>query len=392
MYNSNYSCPSKLLSAIVALGVTCLGANSAHAEPTPPEETSTRVEVPVGSEDIASAYELARGTEATAVRFEYENVVGEYSIADTPDWATPMKEKLIAEYGTLPQVTSFVFDSGRTPDPDDVARIEKAVSESVHARSSNPAPVAEVTIDREQNSDAAQDQDAQVSPRSGSATPAWYPSWSRTNAQVLDNGTREISVSLEWANGRSPGGGKWGGVRGMEIETVFFNPDARKIGRSPGPTNANSCSDKDRAFWTARKWDSQVDFWALESPQGLDVRPAKPYFDSANYFDSCQFMNQAVGIGIPERLPEQPGNPGYWLYQTKIHGVTGNVDSSAMLGNIDPVSNNCSGGAIHSSCMGISDTAGGTDVPSQLLFNLDRGFRAPGCVIRDGDNAPVSCS
>lgn len=62
-----------------------------------------------------------------------------------------------------------------------------------------------------------------------------------------------------------------------------------------------------------------------------------------------------------------------------------------MSGNLDPVSNNCTGGAIHSNCMGISDTFGPGDVPSELLFNLDRGFRAPGCVIRDGDTAPVAC-
>lgn len=250
--------------------------------------------------------EVVDGAGATALRFEYKNAVGEYHIDAQRDWAKEMKASLVGEYGQMPLVTAVVFAADGKPDTVAIEQVRarvREVSDGPSARSSVERPMAHVRM-------AGRTQQRHAPINAAGASPAWYPSWSRPQAQVLGNGTREIVVSLEWAGGRSPGGGKWRGTRGLEVETNLFNPSVPDEKRRPGPTNLNNCPDKDRGFWTARKWDSQVDFWALESPQGLDVGPAKPYFDGANYTDSCQWMSQTVGIGIPERLPEQPGNPG----------------------------------------------------------------------------------
>lgn len=101
-------------------------------------------------------------------------------------------------------------------------------------------------------------------------------------------------------------------------------------------------------------------------------------------------MSQTVGVAYPERLPDQPEFPDYCLFQSRIRGVTGTANNSPTSGAVDPVSNDWLTGAIDSTCMGLTDAAAG-DVPTVLMFNVNRGFRAPGCVGRETDDIPYSC-
>lgn len=117
--------------------------------------------------------------------------------------------------------------------------------------------------------------------------------------------------------------------------------------------------------------------------------------DTEIYDDDCSVMSQTVGIGRPGNLPEQQPGSKYWLFQTRVVAETGKVPSSPMGGGVDPVSHDCSNeqGPLpaNSVCMGVTDaaTGGATDVPTELMFNRDRGFKAPGCVSHTDGEDPI---
>ncbi len=288
-------------------------------------------------------------------------------------------------------MTAIVFESTEPPSDEQVdqVRTDAQQQQSSTQRSTTADVMADVSP-LDPTREMQPSQRTQSLDLSGlDDLPDWYPSWHMTRAHTLGDGTREIVASLEWSEGQSPGGGNWGGTRGLEIETNLRNTAGAGITRRPNPFN--NCPDGDMGFWTARNSDKSVDFWAFESPSGQDLRASKPYFDTVNSTDSCEIMSQTVGIGLPNRLPSQEWNPDYWLVQTMIQGVTASKPDSPMMGNIDPVSNNCLTGAIASECMGLSDEIGALDVPSEAMFGYERGITAPGCAAREYGGEPFAC-
>ncbi len=381
-----------LTAALIPMGSQAQADDQIGGDAYVQRDDVTRVEVPIQTTSPEVAEAIVGDAKATAVRFEYVNAVGEYTISSKNNWAEEMSVDLEKEYGALPPVTAVVFESTEPPSDEQVEQVrgraqqEQSTAQRAATTTDVMADVSPVDPTRETQS-ALRTQRVNLSGLDD--LPDWYPSWHLTRAQTLSDGTREIVVGLEWAEGQSPGGGNWGGTRGLEIETNLRNPAGAGITRRPNPFN--NCPDGDMAFWTARNPDKSVDFWALESPSGQDLRASKPYFDTVNSTDSCEFMSQTVGIGLPNRLPAQDWNPEYWLIQTRIQGVSGSVEESPMMGNIDPVSNDCPTGAIASECMGLSDELKPLDVPSEAMFSFDRGITAPGCAAREYGGEPFEC-
>ncbi len=71
------------------------GAGGAQAQ----RDDVTRVEVPIQTTSPEIAQAIVGDTDATAVRFEYVNAVGEYTISSKDNWGREMNADLQEEYG-----------------------------------------------------------------------------------------------------------------------------------------------------------------------------------------------------------------------------------------------------------------------------------------------------
>lgn len=357
--------------AIAAAAASFMPVSSAAADeevaaPVPVNDTSF-LEASLSSPvDLAVALKLAsqtRGLDVVGVRFENDQIVGEYFLAldkSPSEFLMQFGEM----YGTVPQVAGFVVQVPKRG-PDDSARY---------------APLAQVETRQppfEAPAIPANKMDELFGSREGASASELetlsFPDWEPQNvypATFRVGSSQWVLNAVAWGTVTDPN--DIPGSFGLEIGIDLYNSATGTRGSIiPG----DICGFNFRDQFIAKNYDWNS--WSVSSPNG-GLATSYPYADLNDLFDSCGRNAMTIGFASPQDMPTMVPRPDANL-TTFIDAKIGVTSSSRIGGGLQLVNSaSCpfDGSIAFTDCMGFPTTAPSGVAASRFTLNTSNGWVA----------------